>query len=249
MMRVLITRPRDEAEALAGRVAALGFVPMIDPMIEIRTLADATIDHRSAQAVVFTSANGVRALAGIPSGAAFPRDRVAFAVGAATSAAARAAGFAAVVEGPGTVEELARLIADRCRPSQGTILHVSGSIVARELAPLLAKTGLTVNRAVLYESVQATQLQRETRDAFAHGTIGAALFFSPRTALTFVNLVTDAGLAGTMRSVVALALSTAVADVLAPLAFARIMTTARPTTDALLESLATLNHPSHSATS
>jgi uroporphyrinogen-III synthase len=248
-MRVLITRPRDEAEALAGRIESLGFIPLIDPMIEIRMLSKVSIDSRNLQAVVFTSANGVRALANAPDGAAFFHDLTVFAVGTATAAAARAAGFTAVIEGPGTVEDLARIIADRCSPSRGPLLHVSGSVVARDLAPLLAETDLTVNRAVLYESVQATQLQGETRDGFAHGTIGAVLFFSPRTAQTFVNLVTAANLVGTMGSVVALTLSPAVAEALAPLAFARMATAIRPTTDALLESLVSLNHPSHSATS
>ena len=248
-MRVLITRPRDEAKELAGRIESLGCVPLIDPMIEIRMLSNVGIDSRNLQAVVFTSANGVHALASLPSGATVLHTPPVFAVGAATAAAARAAGFTAVIEGPGTVEGLARIIAEQCSPSRGSLLHISGSVVARDLAPLLAETGLTVNRAVLYESVQATQLQGETRDGFAHGTIGAALFFSPRTARTFVNLVTAANLVGTMGSVVALSLSPAVAEVLAPLVFARTVTTARPTTDALLESLATLNHSSHSATS
>lgn len=248
-MRVLITRPRDEAEALAGRIRSLGFIPLVDPMIEIRTFPDVGVDSRNLQAVVFTSANGVRALGNAQNWATFPRDLTAFAVGAATAAAARAAGFTAVIEGPGTVEDLARLIAEGCSSSRGPLLHVSGSVVARDLAPLLAKTGLTVTRAVLYESVQATQLQGETHDGFARGTIDAVLFFSPRTARTFVSLVTDANLIGTMGSVVALSLSPAVTEVLAPLAFARTVTVARPTTDALLESLTRLNHPSHSATS
>jgi uroporphyrinogen-III synthase len=248
-MRVLITRPRDEAEVLAGRIESLGFIPLIDPMIEIKTLSNVSVESRNLQAVVFTSANGVKAFANAPDGTAFPRSLTVFAVGTATAAAARAAGFTAVIEGPGTVEDLARLIAERCSPARGPLLHVSGSTVARDLAPLLAQTGLAVNRIILYESVQATQLQGETRDGFARGAIGVALFFSPRTARTFVNLVTDVNLAGTTGSVVALSLSPAVAEALAPLAFARTLTAARPTTDALLESLASLNHPLHSATS
>ena len=247
-MRVLITRPREEAEALALRIEALGLIPVIDPILDIRMLSDVGVDPRGVRAVAFTSANGVRALASAPGGQAVARDLPVFAVGAATAAAARAVGFTAVIEGPGTVEELARLIREQCSPFSGAILHVSGSVVARDLAQLLTETGLTVNRAVLYESVQATQLQRETCDGFSRGAIGAALFFSPRTAHAFVNLVADAKLAGTMKSVVALALSAAVAEALAPLLFARTVTAAQPTTEALLESLASLNHNTYSAT-
>jgi uroporphyrinogen-III synthase len=151
-----------------------------------------------------------------------------------------------VVEGAGTVEDLARLVAARCAPSRGSILHISGSTVARDLAALLAPTGLVVTRAVLYESVPATRLQAETQALLSGGSIAAALFFSPRTAQAFVSLVGDAGIAASMGSVAALALSPAVAIALARLPFARVITAAQPTTDALLECLSTVKHPSHS---
>jgi uroporphyrinogen-III synthase len=160
-----------------------------------------------------------------------------FAVGGTTAAAARAAGFREVVEGEGSVEALARLIVARCPPSAGTVVHISGSVVARDLAALLAPSGLRLTRAILYESVQAETLRPETRARLAAGEIAAALFFSPRTAQAFVKLVDGAGLAASMGAVVAIALSPAVADALR-LPFARVETAARPTTDALLERLA-----------
>jgi uroporphyrinogen-III synthase len=158
-------------------------------------------------------------------------------VGAATAAAARAAGFHDIVEGKSSVEDLARLIVARCPPSAGAVVHVSGSVVARDLAALIAPSGIRLTRAVVYESIQARELRPETRKRLADGEIAAALFFSPRSAQAFVNLVDGAGLAASMASVVALALSPAVADALS-LPFARVVTAARPTTDALLERLA-----------
>src|SRR5690348_10603821 len=98
-MRVLVTRPREEAEALALRLEPLGFEPVIEPLIEVRFPADATVDVAGAQAVVFTSANGVRALKTARGGSSLPRTLPVFAVGGTTAAAARAAGFHEVIEG------------------------------------------------------------------------------------------------------------------------------------------------------
>jgi uroporphyrinogen-III synthase len=245
MMRVLITRPREEAKALALRLEPLGFEPVIDPMIAVRFLADATVDVTDAQAIVFTSTNGVRALKTARGGNSLPRTLPVFAVGGTTAAAARAAGFHEIIEGEGSIEGLARLIVARCPPSAGTVVHISGSVVARDLVPMLAPSGLRVTRAVLYESVQATTLRPETRAGFAAGEIAAALFFSPRTAQAFVKLADDAGLAASMGTVVAIALSPAVADTLR-LPFARLVTAARPTTDALLERLADIGRSERS---
>ncbi|MGE5539681.1 MAG: uroporphyrinogen-III synthase [Gemmatimonas sp.] len=237
MTRVLITRPADEADALAKRVEAMGFVPVIEPLISICALPGAKVDAFDIQAVVFTSANGVRALATASGGESVSRTLPVFAVGTATAAAARAAGFQDVHEGQGTVEDLARVIAGNLPAQRGPILHVSGSVVARDLAPLLAASRHTVRRAVLYESVPAAALRSGTRRQIEAGAVGAALFFSPRTARTFVTLIEASRLQGAMRSIVSFGLSAAVSDALTSLPFARVVTAARPTTDALLESL------------
>jgi uroporphyrinogen-III synthase len=236
MRRVLITRPRDEAETLAIQLKAMGFEPIIEQMLAIRSIVGASIDWSGAQAIAFTSANGVRADAVLN----VPRDIKVFTVGKATGAAARAAGFRAVIEGDGTVEELASLVATRCSPSNGKLIHVSGSVVARDFAALLAPSGIVVERAVVYESAQADSLSPQGRDKLVSGAVDLALFFSPRTARTFVSLVAGAGLQDKTKSIVAVALSEAVARALSPLAFARVEVAKRPTTEAVLEQLAAL---------
>ena len=62
-MRVLITRPRDEALELADALAVRGIDSLIEPMIRIVMRADAKLELDDAQAVLLTSANGARALA------------------------------------------------------------------------------------------------------------------------------------------------------------------------------------------
>lgn len=65
--RVLVTRPRQQAEDLAHRLELLGAVPYILPVVDIQPLEDWTEvdriigDLASYDWLVFTSANGVRA--------------------------------------------------------------------------------------------------------------------------------------------------------------------------------------------
>ncbi|HTI86831.1 MAG TPA: uroporphyrinogen-III synthase [Alphaproteobacteria bacterium] len=237
MTRVLVTRPAEQARALIPRIEAKGLTPVVEPLIAIRPIPGVTVDAAGIQAIVFTSANGVRALTAARGEAEVSRALPAFAVGAATAAAARAAGFANVTVGEGAIEDLARLIAVQAPAERGPILHVSGSAVARDLAGLLDATGHSVRRAVLYKSVPADALGEYTQRLLAERGIAAALFFSPRTARTFVTLIEASGLRAATASMVSFGLSPAVTDALTSLPFARFVTAARPTTDALIDSL------------
>ncbi|HJU19517.1 MAG TPA: uroporphyrinogen-III synthase, partial [Stellaceae bacterium] len=58
-----MTRPRAESEALAAALRSRGVEAMIEPLIEIEDRAAAPLDLAGVQAVLCTSANGVRALA------------------------------------------------------------------------------------------------------------------------------------------------------------------------------------------
>ena len=129
-MRVMITRPREDAEALAARLAERGIGSLIEPLLEISPLAAQPLDLDSVQALLLTSANGARALAG----ATDKRDLAVFAVGPATAAAARHAGFLSVVTADGDVAALSDLVAARLDAAAGALLHVSGSAVAGNLA-------------------------------------------------------------------------------------------------------------------
>ena len=99
MVRVLITRPREDAEALAEALAVRGVEALVEPLLEIVPLNPGDFDLAGVQAALLTSANGARALAA----ATGLRDVPVLAVGEATAAAARAAGFAEVAVAGGDV--------------------------------------------------------------------------------------------------------------------------------------------------
>src|SRR5207245_2589780 len=125
-LRALVTRPRAEAESLAEALASRGIAAIIEPLLEIHYRSEPAPDLAGVQAVLCTSANGVRALARLTAERALPL----FAVGEASAARAREEGFARVESAGGNVDDLARLACERLRPKEGRLLHVAGSDVA-----------------------------------------------------------------------------------------------------------------------
>jgi uroporphyrinogen-III synthase len=230
-VRVLITRPEADAEPLARRLAALGIEAMIAPMLTIRQRPDVPIDLAGAQALIFTSANGVRAFAA----ASTERGLAVFAVGDATARTARDEGFRMVGSAGGTVDDLAKLVRDRLDPDAGRLVHVAGSAVAGDLAGSLEAAGFRVDRLVLYDSVPADALSAPVREALADGTLDGVLFFSPRTAGTFVSLLDKGGVEKAYRTLHAFCLSTAVADEVRTRPWAGLAIAAHPTQDALID--------------
>ena len=228
-MLALITRPIDDAGALAAALAARGVDSLVEPLLAIRLLAGAPPDLAGVQAVLATSANGARAFA-----AASPRrDLPVFAVGDASAAAARRAGFAQVASAAGDVAALAALVAATLDPGRGALLHAAGTALAGDLAGRLAASGFAVRRAVLYAADPARRLGRSAL-ALRQGAVGAAFFFSPRTAARFVSLAREAGLAETCRPVAAFCLGPAVAAAAAPLPWGALVAADAPNQAALL---------------
>ena len=80
-LRALVTRPRVEAESLAAALAARGIVAIIEPLLEIHYRGEPTPDLAGIQAILCTSANGVRALARLTPESSAPWDRLALLLG------------------------------------------------------------------------------------------------------------------------------------------------------------------------
>ena len=125
-MRILITRPREDAAPLAEKLKSRGHEVMVEPMLEIRLVPGAAVDLDGVQAVLFTSANGVRAFVA----AETRRDIPVFCVGDTTAAAAKAAGFTTVESAAGNVETLASLALQKLKPANGALVHAAGNAVA-----------------------------------------------------------------------------------------------------------------------
>lgn len=228
-MHALITRPLDDAKPLADLLRARGVDCVIEPLLEIVPKPDATIDLDGVQALLFTSANGVRAFADHSA----RRDLKVLTVGEGSAEAARAAGFSQVTAGGGDVDALAALAARELDPKAGALFHGAASALAGDLQGKLEAAGFTLRRAVLYEAKTADALSPETRMNLALGGIDLVLLFSPRTARTFAELWRKAE-QPSLHKTTALCLSAAVAREVAGLGWQRVETAANPDQDSML---------------
>jgi uroporphyrinogen-III synthase len=228
-MHALITRPHDDAKPLADALAAKGIECTIEPLLQIVPIPETAIDLDGVQALLFTSANGVRAFAA-KSGR---RDLGVLAIGEGSAAAAREAGFTAVESAGGDVAALATLAIDRLDPKAGAVFHAAGSVLAGDLKGRLEQAGFEVRRMALYESKTADGFSPETRMNLTLGGIDLVLLFSPRTGKTFARLWAEAERPD-LGKVTALCLSAAVAREVTELHWQRIEIAERPDQPAML---------------
>lgn len=229
MRRVCVTRAEPGASATAARLIAHGLEPLLAPLSRIEPVEALADDPAKAAAFAVTSANAVRAFCAVST----LRDRPLFAVGDATAAAARAAGFGEVLSAEGDVDALAGLIADRWRPRDGPVWHLRGEAAAGDLAGALSALGFAVQEAVVYRAVAVGTLPPALAEALAARTIDAILFHAPAAARIFAHLAGGRDLS----FCAAATISRAAAAPLAALGLARIAIASAPTETELFAAL------------
>lgn len=207
--RVWVTRAEPGATRTAEALTALGFEPVVQPLLAIRFLApELALD--GVDTLVFTSLNGVVAFAALTPDRHWP----VLTVGDATAVAAREAGFAKVRSASGAVADLANLIRETGVPGS-MLLHVSARIAAGDLTRHVG-SAITVRTLIAYEAVETGCAMPEAIDA--------VLVHSPRAARALVAVLTPE----VARRCTAVAISDAAARPLRSLGLAALRVAAQP---------------------
>ena len=229
-MPVLISRPEPGASITARRLRDMGYVALVAPGTVIENRPTRLPAPDRLQAVLLTSAAALPALT-----EKFHHLPV-FAVGDATAAVARAAGFATVASAAGDAVALIRLVTARLRADGGTLLFPGAAVLAADIVRPLRAQGFRVLRRIVYRVITAPNLPAEALTALAAGEISHALFFSPGSARAFVAraLVERPEVLLHCTQTEALAISSATAAALAPLLWRRIRVASRPNQDEVL---------------
>lgn len=219
--RVWVTRAEPGAARTADRLTALGFTPLVVPLLTLAPLPgalDAAPDTAAVAVLALTSPNGVEAFAPL-----IPRfrDHPVFAVGDATAEAARAAGFTDVRSAAGDIHALARLIAAEAPP--GPLLAPGAREPAGDLPTLLPDR--PVQRLPVYAAFET--------HAPAPATFDAVMLHSPRAARALAADLPRAASSGR----IAICISEAAATPLHPFDFAQIRIAAAPDEPAMLSAL------------
>lgn len=211
-LRILVTRPAGQAQALTERLTAIGVEPVPVPTVAIlppasfETLDAALLHLARYDWVVFTSRNGVQAF--------FERHR-ALGIFNPLPISLR---WAAI--GPGTAEALAtygvtsawmpsrylsEAVGDELPARTGErVLRVRADVASSAPAERLRARGVMVDEVVAYRTQEAPQEAREPlRQAWARGLDGV-IFTSASTVRGLVRLAEDVGLTEQLRTLFAI---------------------------------------------
>lgn len=231
MVRMLVTRPEPDASETAARLAALDIETTICPLLTFETLPTSLPEARGFAALALTSGNALRALEARKALTPFLGLKV-FAVGDKTAQLARDSGFAEVVSAGGGLADLAELLA-HSKPG-GPVFYPTGRDQSGDLAKSLAPYGVMVIAAQVYAMNRAAALPAGVVADLAAGAIGAALFYSRRTAEAFAALAAPQLSAGAQRRLGVLCLSEAVAEPLIDAHFVRVGLADYPSEEAMM---------------
>jgi uroporphyrinogen-III synthase len=212
--RVLVTRAAHQAGKLSDGLRALGAEPVEVPVLEIRPLEsfealDAALRGLNGYDwLILTSANAVQALAGRASelGTAIvqPESLKVAAVGEATAAAARKAGFKVTLVPESYVAE--SLLDGLTGQVSGTKILLARAAAARDLIPdSLRAVGAVVDVVDAYRNVMPEAAPKLLRQALDQG-IDVATFTSSSSATHLAEAAVAAGLAWPFAEVLAVSI-------------------------------------------
>ena len=231
-MRLLVTRPEEDAARTAQELRARGHKVLLAPLLRIEALS---AELRGAwAAALITSANAARAVSvhhrdadilGLP----------VFAVGDRSAEAARAAGFTDVISADGALPDLARLVAGRCAPRGAPLIYLAGEDRAGDLAGDLAAHGIDVRVVAVYRARPAEALPGDVTRALAAGEVDAVLHYSRRSTATLLRLADEAQVLNAVLSLAHYCLSAEVAAPLRERGAGQVQVAASPRETALID--------------
>lgn len=187
-MKLLITRPAEDAKRQAVPFEALGHEVVIRPLMEVVFSRLTPLRLQGVHGLIATSRNALRGLA--RNGAFEAAKRLpTFCVGESTAKFARELGFVHVVAGEGAAKDLIPLITYSTAPDAGALLYITGQHLAFDLEKPLKAKGFAVPRVIIYEAREA---DKSAMIAFAEAVragVEGILLMSPRTATICVNTI------------------------------------------------------------
>jgi uroporphyrinogen-III synthase len=173
-MRIILTRPIEDAAPLAQKLRRMGHIPKITPLLKIEARPNVSVPPKPYQAICLTSANAVRVMSDISAIQNIPL----FAVGQQSEQMAKDKGITQVSAQGGDVIGLHKFLVGHIKPQDGPLLYLSGAETSGDMQGRLQSSGFEVDRIITYDAVKSSLAEYQADIESAE----VVLLYSPRTA-------------------------------------------------------------------
>lgn len=178
---ILITRPQEDAISVSEMVRDCGFVPFSEPMLTIVPSVTSLPDLSAYQALVFTSVNAVRVVSKLTANRSYPL----YVVGSNTREEAERLGWSCVRAVCPTGYALNDLLEGEALMVDRPVLHLSGE----HIATAFSLKNVRVERLPVYRADKVMGLSDTVLTLLDEDRFCAVMFFSVRTAESFIDLL------------------------------------------------------------
>lgn len=200
---VLVTRPIEQATEFAEQISALGFSPLIQPLLNMEYFPVSVEGTEKPAAIILSSRQALQNLQ-------IPQDWYdipTFCVGQMTEQAARLAGFTKTFFGHGDLIDLLHVMIGEI-PAGQSVLYLRGEDVRHNLAKLLPD--YKIQEVITYRAKPTMTMNSDVLDKFAQ--IEVITLFSARSGAVLKRLIQENGLISHTQNIKLLCLSPSVVE-------------------------------------
>ena len=212
MSGVLITRPNPAAQQTARDLQEMGFTPYSAPTLKIEPY-DCTLPEASRYAaLIFTSAQAIKHLMAHPQFSPTYLSLPALCVGDKTQSTAIKHGFTRAISASGNAHDLLALIKLHHADNAPNLpyLYLRGKNTSQPLEEWMNAENIKNHSIIIYQATPTETLEPPIIQAIKDQKISYVLFFSGRSAESFVTLVKKHTLQNNLSHIKALSISNSV---------------------------------------
>jgi uroporphyrinogen-III synthase len=185
-MRLIITRPENDAAVLKGKLERMGHAAILMPLLKIVPRRGVKIPRENYQLICATSANALKFSSTYDD---LKKIKI-LTVGPQSLSVSKTAGFKSCEAHGGDAHGLAVYVSNNFNPLNGPILYLAGAEISTDLQALLQAKNFHVEKVIVYDAI----IQAPDGMEHALATADGVLLYSPRSARIWVDLVTTSNL-------------------------------------------------------
>ena len=225
---VLVTRPIEQATEFAGQISALGFTPLIQPLLDIEHFPFLIDTADRPAAIILSSRQALKSLE-------IPEDWLeipVFCVGEMTDHAARLAGFTKSYFGQGDLIDVLHLMMAEI-PAGQRVLYLRGEDVKHDLKKLLPD--YKIQEVITYCARPVTSMNPDVLEKFDQ--INVITLFSARSGAVLRQLIEQNGMFSHVKNINLLCLSPSVVESMMELKWKSCVMSDLPNQASMIEKL------------